>query len=121
MAGQPTSTFNPHSSPAGIVWLGTEWPEPVRNGFLVGRLGSFLLGPSTDEEHGFDVLHMKMEQGSDGSWTTRTTTFLRSLGRPIDLHFAGRGKLYILEYTRPSTLKGGAGWLPGRILELSAK
>jgi glucose/arabinose dehydrogenase/mono/diheme cytochrome c family protein len=121
MAGQPTSTFNPHSSPAGIVWLGAEWPESVRNGFLVGRLGSFLLGPSTDEEHGFDVLHLKMEQDADGSWTARTNTFLRSLGRPIDLHFAGKGKLYILEYTRPSTLKGGAGWLPGRILELSVR
>ena len=31
------------------------------------------------------------------------------------------GVLYVLEYTRPHTLKGGAGWLPGRILELRVK
>jgi glucose/arabinose dehydrogenase/mono/diheme cytochrome c family protein len=121
MAGKPTSTFNAHSSPAGIIWLGNEWPESVRNGFLVGRLGSFLSGPSEGEEHGFDVLHLKMEQRADGSWAARTNTFLAPLGRPIDLHIADKGKIYVLEYTRPTNLKGGAGWLPGRILELTVK
>ncbi|MES2694933.1 MAG: c-type cytochrome [Verrucomicrobiota bacterium] len=121
MGGQPTSTFNAHSSPTGLVWLGNEWPESVRNGFLVGRLGSFLLGPGPDEEHGFDVLHMKMAQQPDGRWTARTTTFLAPLGRPIDVHVAGPGRLYILEFTRPTSLKNGAGWLPGRILELKVK
>lgn len=121
MNGQPTSTFNAHSSPTGLTWLGDDWPESVRNGFLVGRLGSFLLGPSADEEHGFDVLHMKMERRPDGSWAARTNKFLGPLGRPIDVHLAGKGKLYVVEYTRPSQLKGGAGWLPGRILELAAK
>ena len=119
MYGKPTSTFNAHSSPTGLTWLGNDWPESVRNGFLVGRLGSFLLGPDADEEHGFDVLHLKMERRPDGGWAARTTTFMASLGRPIDIHIAGPGKLYVMEYTRPSTLKGGAGWLPGRILELT--
>lgn len=119
MDGKPTSTFNPHSSPAGLVWLDQTWPESVRNGFLLGRLGSFLLGPAPDEEHGFDLLHLKMEQRADGTWAARTTTFLAPLGRPIDVHIAAPGKLYILEYTRPPSLKYGAGWLPGRILELS--
>lgn len=119
MYGQPTSTFNAHSSPTGLTWLGEDWPESVRNSFLVGRLGSFLLGPAADEEHGFDVLRLKMERRADGSWAARTTTFLAPLGRPIDIHIAGKGKLYVMEYTRPSTLKGGAGWLPGRILELT--
>lgn len=121
MYGRPTSTFNAHSSPTGLTWLGDDWPESVRNGFLVGRLGSFLLGPEADEEHGFDVLHMKMERQPDGRWAARTTTFLAPLGRPIDIHIAGKGKLYVMEYTRPSSLKGGAGWLPGRILELTVK
>jgi hypothetical protein len=62
---------------------------------------------------------MKMERRPDGGWAARTTTFLAALGRPIDIHIAGPGKLYVMEYTRPSTLKGGAGWLPGRILELT--
>jgi mono/diheme cytochrome c family protein len=121
MEGKPTSTFNAHSSPAGLIWLGEEWPASVRNGFLVGRLGSFLAGPKEGEEHGFDVLHMKMQQQSDGSWTARTNTFLAPLGRPIDLYIADQGKLFVLEYTRATNLKGGAGWLPGRILELTVK
>lgn len=121
MDGKPTSTFNAHSSPTGLVWLGNEWPESVRNGFLVGRLGSFLTGPAEGEEHGFDVLHLKMERRTDGRWTTRTTTFLAPLGRPIDVHIAGPGKLYVLEYTRPTELKGRTGWLPGRVLQLTVK
>ena len=121
MSGKPTSTFNAHTSPTGLVWLGREWPESVRNGFLVARLGSFLFGPGENEEHGFDVLHMKMERRRDGRWTARTTTFLAPLGRPIDVHIAAPGKLYVLEYTRPTSLKNGAGWLPGRILELEAR
>jgi len=121
MDGQPTSTFNAHSSPAGLVWLGPEWPATVRNGFLVGRLGSFLAGPGEGEEHGFDVLHLKMERRSDGTWTARTHTFLAPLGRPIDVHVPVPGTIYVLEYTRPTSLKSGVGWLPGRILELRAK
>ena len=121
MHGKPTGTFNPHSSPAGLIWLDNEWPASVRNSFLVGRLGSFLRGPGDGEEHGFDVLQMKMERRGEG-WTARTTTFIAPLGRPIDLHIGDAGKkIYILEYTRPTNLKGGAGWLPGRILELSVK
>lgn len=121
MGGKPTSTFNAHTSPTGLVWLGNAWPESVRNGFLVGRLGSFLMGPAEGEEHGFDVLHLKMERRADGGWAARTTTFLAPLGRPIDVHIAGPGKLYVLEYTRPTDLKGRAGWLPGRVLELKVK
>jgi mono/diheme cytochrome c family protein len=121
MGGKPTSTFNAHSSPTGLIWLGAEWPASVRQGFLVGRLGSFLAGPGPDEEHGFDILHLKMERRADGRWTARTTTFLAPLGRPIDIHSPKPGTLYVLEYTRPTQLKNGAGWLPGRILALTAK
>jgi glucose/arabinose dehydrogenase len=121
MGDKPTSTFNAHSSPAGIVWLGEDWPESVRHGFLIGRLGSFLAGPAPGEEHGFDVLHVRMERRPDGSWAARTTTFLAPLARPLDLHIADKGRILILEYTRPTSLKGGAGWLPGRILELTVK
>lgn len=121
MHGKPTATFNAHSSPAGLLWLGGEWPEPVRNGFLMGRLGSFLAGPGPDEEQGFDVLHLKMERRADGGWDARTTTFLAQLGRPIDVFVGAPGLIYVLEYTRPTDLRGKAGWLPGRILELSMR
>lgn len=120
MYGKPTSTFNAHTSPAGLVWLGNDWPASVRNGFLVGRLGSFLMGPAEGEEHGFDVLHLKMERRADGGWAARTTTFLAPLGRPIDVHLAAPGRITVLEYTRPTNLKGRVGWLPGRVLELTA-
>jgi mono/diheme cytochrome c family protein len=119
MAGKPTSTFNAHSSPNGLLWLGNDWPASVRNSFLMGRLGSFLLGPEPDEEHGFDILNLKMERQADGSWATHATTFLAPLGRPIDLRIGGPGKIYILEYTRPTSLKNSPGWLPGRVLELN--
>jgi hypothetical protein len=93
----------------------------VRNSFLVARLGSFLAGPGPDEEHGFDILRLRMERRADGGWNTRSTTFLAGLGRPIDI-FAGRpGVLHVLEYTRPTDLRGKAGWLPGRVLELTVK
>jgi glucose/arabinose dehydrogenase len=121
MGGKPTSTFNAHSSPTGLTWLGADWPESVRHGFLVGRLGSFLAGPAPDEEHGFDVLHLRLERQPDGGWTARTTTFLSQLGRPIDIHVAKPGTLYVLEYTRPTDLRGRVGWLPGRVLELTAE
>lgn len=120
MDAQPTSTFNAHSSPNSLTWLGGEWPASVRNTFLVGRLGSFLKGPAENEEHGFDILSMKMEQRPDGRWTAQTTTFLAPLGRPIDISLAAGGRIFVLEYTRPTDLKSGMSWLPGRILELKA-
>ncbi len=116
---KPTSTFTPHSSPAGMVWLGNDWPESVRNSFLIGRFGN-LIRAVDDVDTGFDVLLAQMERNPDGQWAARMRTFLAPLGRPIDIHLAGKGRIYILEYTRPTDFKTQAGWLPGRILELSA-
>ena len=117
--GKPTGTFTPHSSPAGLAWLGDEWPEPVRNGFLIGRFGNLVPGVG-GEDTGFDVLSLKLARAADGSWTAKTTTFLAPLGRPIDVHVIGK-KIYVLEYTRPTDFKSQMGWLPGRILEVSPK
>jgi glucose/arabinose dehydrogenase len=116
-AGRPGFTFHPHSSPAGMVWLDGRWPESVRNGFLVGRFGNLLKLPG-DEDVGFDVLSVALEQEASGQWHARTRTFLSPLGRPIDLHLSG-GKIYVMEYTRPTNFKDQRGWLPGRILELT--
>jgi glucose/arabinose dehydrogenase len=119
LEGKPTGTFTPHSSPAGIAWLGQEWPEPVKNSFLIGRYGNLIPGVN-NEDTGFDVVSLRPERGPGGRWTAATTTFLAPLARPIDVHLAG-GKIYVLEYTRPVDFKGGMGWLPGRIIEVSVK
>jgi hypothetical protein len=51
----------------------------------------------------------------------RNEIILAPLGRPIDVHLAAPGKLYVLEYTRQTELRSRIGWLPGRILELKVK
>ena len=67
------------------------------------------------------MLHLRLERRADGRWTARTTSVLAPLGRPVDVHIAGPGKLYVLEYTRQTELRSRVGWLPGRILELTVK
>ncbi len=115
--GMPMSTFTPHSSPAGLVWTGSRWPEPYRNAFLVGRFGN-LIPAVHGQDAGFDVLCLHLDRRSDGRWVAKTKTFLSPLGRPIDLHLTADGRLFVLEYTRPTDFKSQAGWLPGRILEV---
>jgi glucose/arabinose dehydrogenase len=115
--GEPTSTFTPHSSPAGLEWVGNEWPEPYRNVFFMGRFGN-LIRAVHDQDTGFDILALHLERRQDGRWTSRTQKFLAPLGRPIDLHIARNGHLYVLEYTRATDFNSQAGWLPGRILDV---
>ena len=116
-------TFDPHSSPAGMTWCGDDFPEPLRNAFLVTRFGN-LLGESRTgiaEDIGFDVLSVRPQREGDGSWSAHTESIFPKLGRPIDVLNIGKGRALILEYTRTSSFKDGLGWLPGRILELSAE
>jgi glucose/arabinose dehydrogenase len=107
-------TFDPHSSPAGITYLGGDYPEAWRDSFLVVRFGHLLKKP---HDHGFDLLQMRLEKRGEG-YVARTTTVLAPLGRPLDLLLLNR-KVYILEYSRQTDNKGEFGSLPGRILELS--
>ncbi|MHA3770183.1 PQQ-dependent sugar dehydrogenase [Verrucomicrobiota bacterium sgz303538] len=115
---QPLYTFDPHSSPAGVMWCGNDFPEPLKNRFLITRFGNLL---STPQDVGFDVLAAKMEQTADGSWQARVDTVLAPLGRPLDVIRSGSGRALILEYTRPTDFKNQLGWLPGRVLELAPK
>lgn len=115
--GQPTSTFAPHSSPAGLVWLGAEWPESVRNGFLMARFGN--MAPGLTADVGWDMVATRLERRADGAWVARTNTFMTPLARPLDVHLAGPGTIYVLEYSRAITSK--LGMLPGRVLELTVK
>ncbi len=114
--GAGGATFDPHSSPAGMVWLDEHWPAPWRNSFLVGRFGN-LLAPPDGRDVGFDILSVRPID-RDGVWEATTGTFLNPLARPIDLHVAG-GRIHVLEYTRPTDFRSGRGWLPGRVLELT--
>ncbi|HAB15219.1 MAG TPA: PQQ-dependent sugar dehydrogenase [Verrucomicrobiota bacterium] len=116
----PGSTFDPHSSPAGLVWLGNDFPAAARDCFVMGRFGN-LIKTGDEGDSGFDLLTVRPRQRPDGSWEATVKTLLAPMARPIDLLPVGRGRLLILEYTRPTTFKDQVGWLPGRILELEAK
>ena len=116
---KPGSTFDPHSSPAGLAWLGNSFPERVRNAFVVGRFGN-LISTGADRDAGFDLLLVRPHRQPDGTWNATVHTLLSPLARPLDVAVVAPGKLYVLEYTRPLNFRDQVGWLPGRILELAA-
>lgn len=111
----PIFTFDPHSSPAGICFLGDDFPDPYRGGFLVARVGNLM---KTPRDVGFDLLFVKLSKDARGKYQASVRTLLGPLGRPIDVLAAGDGKAYILEYTRPANNSGALGF-PGRVLEFS--
>jgi glucose/arabinose dehydrogenase len=115
---KPLSTFDPHSSPSGIVYLGDDFPLPYRGGFFVTRFGNLLKRP---KDVGFDLLHMKLERNSKEEYVAHTTQVLFPIGRPVDVHFSGKGRVFICEYSRQIENGGFVEMLPGRILELAVK
>ena len=117
-AGEPVYSFDPHSGPGGIVFLGDDFPVGYRGSFLLTRFGNFIRTPK--DNVGFDVLQAKLARNAAGTYEARIHTVLTALGRPIDLHLSGRGKVYICEYSR-STNSSGSYAPPGRVLELSVK
>jgi glucose/arabinose dehydrogenase len=114
--GRPLSTFDPHSSPAGMIWCGDDFPPPLQRSFLVTRFGNLLACP---EDVGFDLLSVKMAAGKPDGWEASVQTVLAPLGRPLDVIRMGEGRVWILEYTRPTNFKDKLGWLPGRVIELA--
>ncbi len=114
--GKPIYTFDPHSSPAGIVYLGDDFPSGFRETFLVTRFGNLI---KTPKDAGFDLLQVRLE--GEKAEAARISTVLAPLGRPLDVHLAGKGRIYILEYTRQTDNKPDLPMLPGRILELAVK
>jgi glucose/arabinose dehydrogenase len=111
-------SFDPHSGPGGIVFLGDDFPEGWRGTFLLTRFGNFIRTPR--DNVGFDILQAKLSKNSEGKYEAKIHTVLAPLGRPIDLHVSGRGKVYICEYSRPTNSRDSYS-LPGRILELAVK
>jgi glucose/arabinose dehydrogenase len=117
---KPIGTFDAHSSPGGMIWCGNDWPDPLRGGFLITRFGNLLGPPAAPEDVGFDLLSAKLEKKESGGWIAHVTTILAPLGRPLDIVRTSPGRAFILEYTRPTNFREKLGWLPGRVIELSA-
>jgi glucose/arabinose dehydrogenase len=117
---KPIGTFDAHSSPGGMIWCGSDWPEPLRGSFLITRFGNLLGPPAAPEDVGFDLLSAKLDKQADGGLKAGVTTVLSPLGRPLDIVRTGPGRAFILEYTRPVNFREKLGWLPGRVIELSA-
>lgn len=113
--GAPLFTFDPHSSPGGIVYLGDDFPDGYRDTFLTTRYGNMI---GTDRDVGFDLLRIQLTKDSRGRYQARVDTILKPLGHPVDVHLAGVGKVYICEYSR-ATSNTISSSLPGRILEFS--
>jgi glucose/arabinose dehydrogenase len=113
-AKKPLYTFDAHSSPSGIVYLGDDFPAPFRGGYFVARFGNLLERPRV----GFDLLHMKLTKNAKGAYEARTTSVLSPIARPVDLHLSGKGTVWVCEYSRQIDNKGYAGMLPGRVVEL---
>lgn len=111
---KPIASFDPHSSPSGMIFCGPEWPATVRGKFLIARFGNFLL----EQNFGFDLLAVDLKRNPAGLYEARMETFLAPLARPIDLLQVGR-KLYVLEYARATEKISGRPMSSGRILELS--
>jgi glucose/arabinose dehydrogenase/mono/diheme cytochrome c family protein len=112
----PLATFDPHSCPGGIVFLGDDFPAGYRGTYLLARFGNFI---ATPRDHvGFDILRATLTRDPTGRYQANIHTVLAGLGRPIDVHQSGRGKIYILEYSR-GTKNGISFAPPGRILELA--
>jgi glucose/arabinose dehydrogenase len=103
------STFDPHSCPSGIVWLGADWPAPLGGSFLVVRFGNLI-----KTECGFDLLQLRPDFPAR---TTSAHRLLHPLGRPIDLLPLSGHRLVIAEYCRGTTYAAGLG-TPGRLLLL---
>jgi glucose/arabinose dehydrogenase len=112
---KPLSTFDPHSSPSGIVCLGEGFPSDLRGRFLVARFGNLLDRPT---DVGFDVLLVRLRTNDSSVYEAETRTLLSPVARPVDLHLGAPGQVFICEYSRQVRNAGYAGLLPGRILEL---
>ena len=103
-----------------MIWCGHDWPESLRGSFLITRFGNLLGPPAAPEDVGFDLLSARLRPRAGGGWEARVTSVLAPLGRPLDIVRTGPGRAFILEYTRPINFRDKLGWLPGRVIELSA-
>ena len=108
------SSFDAHSCPTGMVWLGADWPAPFTKSFLTTRFGNMI---KLDKDVGYDLQQLHVNFG-DRTLTSHTT--LAPLGRPVDILKLSGHRLVIAEYSMATTLAAGTG-TPGRLLLLQPK
>jgi hypothetical protein len=113
-AERPISTFDPHSSPSGLVFLDERFAPEFRGSLLVARFGNFL-----GQQSGFDVLLVKPLPRTGPRLQAEVRTFLSPIARPTDMHMTRNGRIFIAEFSRQVRNEGSD--LPGRILELAAE
>ncbi len=112
----PIGTFDPHSSPAGIIWLdGASWPPEDRGSLFVVRYGNLLAG----KDSGFDLLRVKPQALPGGGWSAEIKVLAAPLSRPIDIIEYAPGRLFIAEFSRGTNFAAGISQ-PGRLLEMKA-
>jgi glucose/arabinose dehydrogenase/mono/diheme cytochrome c family protein len=116
-SGKPKYTFDDHSSPGGMVFLGDDFPEGYRGTFVLARFGNMEKLP---RDVGFDVLHATLSRDAAGKYQANVRTLLAPLGRPFDVHLGRGGRIFILEYSRATT-NAMSYALPGRVLELAVR
>lgn len=112
--GKNLSTFDAHSSPAGIVWLGKDWPAPFGGSLLTVRFGNLL---NIDRDVGFDLVQLHPDLANK---TVATKRILYPLARPIDILKLPGHRLLIAEHSRATNFAAGMG-TPGRLLLLEPK
>jgi hypothetical protein len=116
-ADRAIGTFDPHSSPAGIIWLDGDAIPPADRGTLwTVRYGNLLAG----KDSGFDLLRVKPRPQAGGGWSAEVTALLAPLSRPIDLLEIAPGRIIIAEFSRGTNFAAGISQ-NGRLLELKAK
>ena len=115
-AGSAIGTFDPHSSPGGIIWMdGPAIPEADRRTLWTVRYGNLL----ANKDSGFDLLRIRPRPQAGGGWTAEVTSLAAPLSRPIDLIEYSPGRVIIAEFSRGTNFAAGISQ-PGRLLELKA-
>lgn len=113
-ADAPIGTFDPHSSPAGLIWVsGDAYPPDDRDSLLVVRYGNLLKG----KDSGFDLLRVKPQALPGGGWSAEVKVLVAPLSRPIDILEYAPGRLFIAEFSRGTNFAAGISQ-PGRLLEM---
>lgn len=114
----PLATFDAHSSPNGLAYLGDAFPASVRGAMAVARFGNQL----GTETVGYDLLLVRPIEhaADDGPRQVSATAWITGMARPLDVYAAPTGRLYVLEHSRevPGSRGRAASFAAGRLLEI---